>query len=168
VATTTNIPKGGLDGPRQAFEIGANDQLFTAEAFADVVVAYRNGSPVLLRQVGQAGDGAGDGELAAWPNGAPAGLVGIHAQPGANGIEVADAVTALLAKLRTSLPPSLKIAVVEDRTTSVRASIADVKFTLALTVALVVMVIFLFLRKLWATVIPSVALPVSLIATFGL
>ena len=168
VATTTNIPKGGLDGPRQAFEIGANDQLFTAEAFADVVVAYRNGSPVLLRQVGQAVDGAENVELAAWHNGAPAVLLDIQRQPGANAIEVADAVTALLAKLRTSLPPALKIAVVEDRTTSVRASIADVKFTLALTVALVVMVIFLFLRKLWATVIPSVALPVSLIATFGL
>ncbi len=167
-ATTTNSPKGGLDGPRQAFALGANDQLFTAEAFADAVIAYRNGAPVRLRDVGQAVEGAENAELAAWYNGVPTVLLDIRRQPGANAIDVVDQVRALLPKLRSVLPPALKIVVVTDRTTTIRASIADVQFTLVTTVGLVVLVIFLFLRKLWATVIPSVALPVSLIATFGL
>jgi hydrophobe/amphiphile efflux-1 (HAE1) family protein len=167
-ATTSDAPKGSLDGPQQAFEVGANDQLFAAEAFDDAVLAYRNGAPVLLRHVGRAIDGAENSELAAWYNDTPAVLLDIMRQPGANAIEVVDAVRALLPKLRSSLPPALRIAVVTDRTTTIRASIADVQFTLVLTVALVVLVIFLFLRKLWATIIPSVALPVSLIATFAL
>jgi len=167
-ATTTDAPKGSIDGPRQAFAVGANDQLFTAEAFADVVLAHRNGAPVLLRHIGRAVEGAENSELAAWYNGTPAVLLDVLRQPGANAIEVVDAVRALLPKLRSSLPPALKIAVVTDRTTTIRASIADVQFTLLLTVGLVVLVIFLFLRKLWATIIPSVALPVSLIATFAL
>ena len=167
-ATSVDTPKGELDGPRQAFEIGANDQLLTAEAFNDAVLAYRNGAPVLLRHVGRAVEGAENSELAAWYDGAPAVLLDIQRQPGANAIDVVDSVRALLPKLRSSVPPALKIAVVTDRTTTIRASIADVQFTLMLTVALVVLVIFLFLRKLWATVIPSVALPVSLIATFAI
>jgi multidrug efflux pump len=165
-ATTTDLPKGELDGPRQAFAINANDQLFAAEGFADAVLAYRNGAPVLLRHVGRAVDGAENAELAAWYNGVPAVLLDIRRQPSANAIEVVDAVRALLPKLRTSLPPALKIAILSDRTTTIRASIADLQFTLGLTVGLVVLVIFLFLRKLWATVIPSIALPVSLVATF--
>jgi hydrophobe/amphiphile efflux-1 (HAE1) family protein len=167
-ATTTNAPKGSLHGPRQAFEVGANDQLFSAQAFADVVVAYRNGAPVLLHHIGKAIEGPENSQLAAWFNGTPAVLLDIRRQPGANAIEVVDQVRELLPKLHANLPPALKIAVVIDRSATIRASIDDVQFTLVLTVGLVVLVIFLFLRKLWATVIPSVALPVSLIATFAL
>jgi multidrug efflux pump len=166
-ATTIDNPKGGLDGASQAFQIGANDQLLTAESYANVVVAYRNGAPVLLRDIGQAVDGAENAELAGWFNGAPAVILDIQRQPGANTIAVVDAVRDLLPKLGALLPPGLKISIVTDRTVTIRAAIADVQFTLVLTVALVVLVIFLFLRKLWATVIPSVTLPVSLVATFG-
>jgi hydrophobe/amphiphile efflux-1 (HAE1) family protein len=167
-ATSVTNPKGSLDGPLQAFQVGANDQLFAAEDFSETVLAYRNGAPVLLRQVGRAVEGAENSELAAWYNGAPAVLLDIQRQPGANAIEVVDTVRALLPKLRSSLPPSLTITVISDRTTTIRASIVDVQFTLVLTVGLVVLVIFLFLRKLRATVIPSIALPVSLVSTFAL
>jgi multidrug efflux pump len=166
-ATTADNPKGALDGPRQAFQVDANDQLFNAEAYRDAVIAYRNGAPVLLRDVGYAIDSIEDSEQAAWFQGQPAVLLDIQRQPGANTISVVEAVKAVLPKLQTSLPASLKISVVTDRTITIRAAIHDVQFTLVLTVALVVMVIFIFLRKLWATVIPSVTLPVSLIATFG-
>jgi hydrophobe/amphiphile efflux-1 (HAE1) family protein len=166
-ATTADNPKGSLDGPHQAFQVDANDQLFTADAYQDAVIAYRNGAPVLLRDVGRAVDSVEDSEQAAWFQGTPAVLLDIQRQPGANTINVVDAVKAVLPKLQASLPASLKVSVVTDRTTTIRAAIRDVQFTLMLTVALVVMVIFVFLRKLWATVIPSVTLPVSLIATFG-
>jgi multidrug efflux pump len=171
-ATTTDLPKGSLNGARQAFQIGANDQLFAGEAYLNAVIAYRDGAPVLLRDIGTATDGVEDAELAGWyaPRGGagrPAIILDIQRQPGANIIDVVDAIEALLPKLQSSLPPSLKIDVVTDRTTTIRAAIADVQSTLLLTVALVVMVIFVFLRKVWATVIPSVTLPVSLIATFG-
>jgi hydrophobe/amphiphile efflux-1 (HAE1) family protein len=166
-ASTIDNPKGQLDGAHQAFQIGANDQLLTASTYEPTVIAYRNGAPVLLRDVGRAVDSVENAELAAWYNGAPAVILDIQRQPGANTIQVVEAVRALLPKLTASLPPALKISVVTDRTITIRAAIADVQFTLLLTVALVVLVIFLFLRKLWATVIPSIALPVSLIATFG-
>jgi hydrophobe/amphiphile efflux-1 (HAE1) family protein len=166
-ATTVDNPKGALDGARQAFQIGTNDQLLSADAFARAVVAYRNGAPVLLGDVARAVDGVENAELAGWFNGDRAVLLDIQRQPGANAIEVVDAIAALLPTLRAALPPSIKVATVSDRTLTIRAAIADVKVTLLLTVALVVLVIFLFLRKLWATVIPSVTLPVSLIATFG-
>jgi hydrophobe/amphiphile efflux-1 (HAE1) family protein len=166
-ATTADNPKGALDGPRQAFQVDANDQLFNADAYRDAVIAYRNGAPVLLRDVGSAIDSIEDSEQAAWFQGTPAVLLDIQRQPGANTISVVEAVKAVLPKLQASLPASLKISVVTDRTITIRAAIHDVQFTLVLTVALVVMVIFIFLRKLWATVIPSVTLPVSLIATFG-
>jgi len=166
-ATTSDNPKGSLDGPKQAFHIGANDQLYTAEAYRDAVIAYRNGAPVLLRDVGNAIDSTEDSEQAAWFQGAPAVLLDIQRQPGANTIKVVEAVKAAIPKLQGSLPASLKISIVTDRTTTIRAAISDVQFTLVLTVALVVMVIFIFLRKFWATVIPSVTLPVSLVATFG-
>src|SRR5262249_16325894 len=136
-------------------------------SYGEVVVAYRNGAPVLLRDVANAEDGVENAELAGWFKGKPAVILDIQRQPGANTIEVVDAVMALLPKLRAALPPALKIDIVSDRTVTIRAAIADVQFTLVLTVALVVLVIFLFLRKLWATVIPSVTLPVSLIATFA-
>jgi multidrug efflux pump len=166
-ATTADNPKGSLDGPRQAFHVDTNDQLFTAEAYQDAVIAYRNGAPVLLRDVGTAIDGVEDSEQAAWFQGERAVLLDIQRQPGANTIEVVDAIKSILPKLQDSLPAALKISVVSDRTTTIRAAIHDVQFTLVLTVALVVLVIFIFLRKLWATVIPSVTLPVSLVATFG-
>ena len=166
-ATTSDNPKGTLDGPLQAFEVDANDQLFTGEAFRDAVVAYRNGAPVYLHDVGTAVDGIEDAQQAAWYLGNPAVVLDIQRQPGANTIQVVDAVKALLPKLRASLPPSLKIAVVTDRTVTIRAAIADVQFTLVLTVGLVVLVIFLFLRKFWATVIPSVTVPLSIVGTFA-
>ncbi len=166
-SSTIDNPKGQLDGVHQAFQIGANDQLLTADVYEATVVAYRNGAPVLLRDIGRAVDSVENAELAAWYNSAPAVILDIQRQPGANTIRVVEAVRGLLPKLAASLPPALKISVITDRTTTIRAAIADVQFTLLLTVALVVMVIFVFLRKLWATVIPSVALPVSLVATFG-
>ncbi|WP_158923571.1 efflux RND transporter permease subunit [Acidisphaera sp. S103] len=173
-ATTSDLPKGSLNGDRQAFQIGSNDQLFVADAYLNAVIAYRNNAPVLLRDIGTAVDGVEDAELAGWyatggngGAGKAAIILDIQRQPGANIIDVVDSIKALLPKLQSSLPPSLKIDVVTDRTTTIRAAIADVQFTLVLTVVLVVMVIFVFLRKVWATVIPSVTLPVSLIATFG-
>jgi hydrophobe/amphiphile efflux-1 (HAE1) family protein len=166
-ATTVDNPKGTLDGARQAFQIGTNDQLLNADAFARAVVAYRNGAPVLLSDVARAVDGVENAELAGWLNGERAVLLDIQRQPGANAIEVVDAIRALLPALERSLPRAVKVTIVSDRTLTIRAAIADVKFTLVLTMALVVLVIFLFLRKLWATVIPSVTLPVSLVATFG-
>jgi multidrug efflux pump len=166
-AATTDAPKGGLDGAQQAIAVGANDQLFTAAGYQNVVVAYRDGAPVLLRDIGHAIDASENAELAGWHNGAPAVILDIQRQPGANTIAVVDAVRALLPKLGASLAPALKISVVTDRTVTIRAAIADVQFTLVLTLALMVLVIFLFLRKLWATVIPSVTLPVSLVATFA-
>jgi multidrug efflux pump len=167
VATTANNPKGSLDGASQAFQIDANDQLFTADTYQDAVLAYRNGAPVHLRDIGYAIDSIEDSEQAAWFQGTPAVLLDIQRQPGANTIEVVEAVKKLLPRLQSSLPAALRVSVVTDRSITIRAAIADVQFTLALTVALVVLVIFLFLRKLWATVIPAITLPVSLIATVG-
>ena len=163
-ATTTNLPKGSLDGPDQAFQVGANDQLLKAEAFRDVVIAYRNGAPVHLRDVGTARDGVENTDLAAWFDGKPAIVLDIQRQPGANTIEVVDAIHALLPKLRAALPPALRIVVVTDRTVSIRAAIADVQSTLVLTVALVVLVVFLFLRKLLMTTLVAVlsAAPLAL------
>jgi multidrug efflux pump subunit AcrB len=176
-ATTADLPKGSLDGQAQAFQIGANDQLFVGEAYLNAVIAYRNGAPVLLRDIATAVDGVEDAELAGWfatnastgrpGSGQAAIILDIQRQPGANIIAVVDSIKALLPKLQSALPPALKIDIVTDRTTTIRAAIADVQFTLVLTIVLVVLVIFVFLRKLWATVIPSITLPVSLIATFG-
>ena len=172
-ATTSDLPKGSLNGDRQAFQIGSNDQLFVAEAYLNAVIAYRNNAPVLLRDIGTAVDSVENAELAGWyathagGHGKAAIILDIQRQPGANIIDVVDSIKARLPKLQASLPPALKIDVVTDRTTTIRAAIADVQFTLVLAVVLVVMVIFVFLRKVWATVIPSVTLPVSLIATFG-
>jgi len=171
-ATTSDLPKGSLNGERQAFQIDSNDQLFVAESYLNAVIAYRNNAPVLLRDLGTAVDSVEDSELAGWyagsgAEGKAAIILDVQRQPGANIIDVVDAIKALLPKMQASLPPSLKIDIVTDRTTTIRAAIADVQFTLVLTVVLVVMVIFVFLRKIWATVIPSVTLPVSLIATFA-
>jgi hydrophobe/amphiphile efflux-1 (HAE1) family protein len=166
-ATTTDIPKGQIDGPRQAFQVGANDQLFDADAYLGALIAYRNGSPVKFKDIGHAVDGLEDENLAAWYNGKPALILNVQRQPGANIIAVADAVKRLLPELQKTAPQSLKVDVAADRTITIRAAVADVQKTLAITVGLVVLVIFIFLRKFRATLIPSVTLPVSLIATFA-
>ena len=163
-----NAPKGSFDGPRQSYAINANDQIFSAAEFREVIIAYRNGAPVRLRDVGEVVDNVENVRLAGWVDGKPAVIVDIQRQPGANIIETANRVKALLPRLRATVPPSVKIAILTDRTETIRASVRDVQFTLVLAVVLVVMVIFVFLRKFWATVIPSVALPLTLIGTFGI
>ena len=163
-----NAPKGSFDGQRQAYSIGANDQIFSAADYRAVIIAYKNGSPIRLGDIGQVVDDVENTRLAGWVGNTPAVILDIQRQPGANIIQTADRVKALLPKLKASIPPSVKVSILTDRTETIRASVADVQFTLLLTVALVVMVIFVFLRKLWATVIPSVALPLAVIGTFGI
>jgi multidrug efflux pump len=167
--TTTSLDtaKGNFDGPAQSFQIGANDQITTAADFRKVVVAYRNGAPVTLSDVANVIDGVENSELSAWMNRVPAVIVNIQRQPGANIINVVDSIKAVLPKLRATIPSVIQIAVLTDRTTTVRASVADVEFELLLCIALVVMVIFVFLRTFAATVIPSVAVPLSLVGTFA-
>jgi len=159
--------KGVLDWPRQSYTIGTNDQLLSAAGYNSVIIAYKNGSPVRLSDVATAIDGAENAQQAAWMNTSPAVIVNIQRQPGANIISVVDRIKRLLPRLQSSLPSSVKVSVLTDRTQTIRASVNDVQFEMALTVALVVMVIFLFLRNLSATVIPSVAVPLSLVGTFG-
>jgi multidrug efflux pump len=163
-----NAPKGNFDGPRQSYAIGANDQIFSAAEYGNVIIAYKNGTPVRLRDVADVIDNVENIRLAGWVNDNPAVILDIQRQPGANIIQTADRVKVLLPRLRASLPPSVKVSVLTDRTATIRASVHDVQFTLLLTVALVVMVIFVFLRKFWATVIPSVALPLAVVGTFGI
>jgi multidrug efflux pump len=167
--TTTSLDtaKGNFDGPAQSFQIGANDQITTAADFRKVVVAYRNGAPVTLSDVANVIDGVENSELSAWMNRVPAVIVNIQRQPGANIINVVDSIKAVLPKLRATIPSVIQIAVLTDRTTTVRASVADVEFELLLCIALVVAVIFVFLRTFAATVIPSVAVPLSLVGTFA-
>jgi multidrug efflux pump len=166
-AANVNQAKGVLDGPRQSFTIGANDQLLSSQQYNSIVIAYRNGAPVRLSDVATAVDSAENVKQAAWMNLTPAVIVNVQRQPGANIISVADRIKTLLPQLQTSLPSGLKVQILTDRTQTIRASVKDVQFELMLTVALVVMVIFLFLRNLSATVIPSVAVPLSLVGTFA-
>ncbi|HUB34258.1 MAG TPA: multidrug efflux RND transporter permease subunit [Bryobacteraceae bacterium] len=166
-SATVNQAKGSFDGSRQSYTIGANDQLLTSTDFKPLVVAYRNGAPVVLQDVANVVDDAENVKLAAWMNDVPAVIVNIQRQPGANIIEVVDRIKRLLPVLSTSLPTSINVSILTDRTTTIRASVRDVEFELLLCIALVVMVIFLFLRNLAATVIPSVAVPLSLVGTFG-
>ncbi|HEX5865935.1 MAG TPA: efflux RND transporter permease subunit, partial [Casimicrobiaceae bacterium] len=163
----TNQAKGSFDGPTRASTIDANDQLKTADDYKSLIVAYRNGSPVRLSDVADVVDGAENSRLAAWANELPAVIVNIQRQPGANVIEVVDRIKQLLPQLQASLPAAIDVTMLTDRTVTIRASVHDVQFELFLAVALVVMVIFVFLRSLSATVIPSVAVPLSLIGTFG-
>ena len=163
-----NAPKGSFDGKRQSYAINANDQIFTAAEFREIILAYKNGSPVRIRDIGEVIDNVENVRMAGWVNQQPAVILDIQRQPGANIIETANRVKALLPKLRTVIPPSMTIAILTDRTETIRASVADVQFTLVLAVVLVVMVIFVFLRKFWATAIPSVALPLTVVGTFGL
>ena len=162
-----NQAKGVLDGPRQAYTIGANDQLTSSKQYSEVVIAYRNGAPVRLSDIATAVDSAENVKQAAWVNATPAVIMNIQRQPGANIISVADRIKQMLPMLQSSLSSAIKVQILTDRTETIRASVKDVQFELMLTVALVVMVIFLFLRNLSATVIPSVAVPLSLVGTFG-
>jgi multidrug efflux pump len=162
-----NQAKGNFDGIHQAYTIGANDQLLSSDDYRPLVVAYRNGAPVRLSDVADVIDDAENVEQAAWMNITPAVILNIQRQPGANIISVVDRIKKLLPQLTNSLPSSVQVAILTDRTTTIRASVRDVQFALMLTVALVVMVIFLFLRTLSATIIPSIAVPLSLVGTFG-
>jgi multidrug efflux pump len=162
-----NAAKGNFDGPSQDYTINANDQLETSDDYKQVVVAFRNGAPVMLTDVAHIIDGVENTELAAWTNTTPAVVLNIQRQPSANTIQVVDSIQKLLPQLETTLPQAVHVQIVTDRTTSIRASVADVEFELMLVIALVVMVIFLFLRSFKATIIPSVAVPLSLVGTFG-
>ena len=166
-SANVNQAKGGFDGPRQSYIIGANDQLLSSKDYRSLVVAYKNGAPVLLSDVADVIDDAENVQQAAWMNNTPAVIVNIQRQPGANVIEVVNHVKQLLPLLQSSLPPSINVTILTDRTTTIRASVRDVQYEMLLAIALVVMVIFLFLRNVYATAIPSVAVPLSLVGTFG-
>jgi multidrug efflux pump len=166
--TSINQAKGNFDGPKQSYLIDGNDQLMSSQDYNNsVVVAYQNGAPVMLKDVAQAVDGVENTKQAAWMNHVPAVLVNIQRQPGANIIQVVDRIKSRLPQLRSTLPSSVEVTVLTDRTNTIRASVQDIQFELMLTVALVVMVIFIFLRNLAATIIPSVAVPLSLVGTFA-
>ena len=162
-----DLPKGTLNSPRQTYTLNTNDQLLKPDAYDALIVAYRNGSPVRISDIGKAIEGPENNLMAGWYNKQRAVILAIQRVPGANVIDTVDRIKALLPQLEASLPPAIKVSIAADRTTTIRASVVDVQFTLLLTVALVVMVIFLFLRNLWATVIPAVTVPLSLIGTFA-
>jgi hydrophobe/amphiphile efflux-1 (HAE1) family protein len=164
---TVDHPKGELYSPQQTYMLNTNDQLETADGFNNQIIAYRNGAPVRVRDIGHAIPGPEDITEHGWYNDKSSIVLAVQRQPDANVIDTVDRIKAALPQLEASLPPAIKIAIASDRTQTIRASVADVQFTLLLTIGLVVMVIFLFLRKLWATVIPGVAVPISLIGTFG-
>jgi multidrug efflux pump len=166
-AANVDQAKGTFDGPHQAYTIGANDQLISSDSYKPIIVAYRNGAPVRLTDVAAVFDGTENTKQAAWANKKPAVILNIQRQPGANIIAVVDRIEKLLPQLQAALPASVKIDILTDRTSTIRASVEDVEFTLVLTIGLVVMVIFLFLRSLRATVIPALAVPLSIVGTFG-
>src|SRR5271165_6095143 len=168
VAANVNQAKGNFDGAHQSYQIGANDQLLSSDDYRPLIIAYRNGAPVKLTDVADVVDDAENIRQAAWMNETPAVILNIQRQPGANIIDVVDRINALLPQLKQTLPASITVSTLTDRTNTIRASVADVQFELLLTVALVVMVMFLFLRNIAATIIPSVAVPLSLIGTFGM
>src|SRR5438067_223084 len=163
----TNQAKGSFDGPTRASTIDANDQLKSADEYRSLIIAYRNGSPIRLSDVADTVDGAENSRLAAWANDTAAIIVNVQRQPGTNVIEVVDRMKALLPQLQASLPSAVDVTMLTDRTVTIRASVHDVQFELFLAVGLVVMVIFLFLRSVPATVIPSIVVPLSLVGTFG-
>ena len=166
-ATTVNQPKGQLYGAHQTYSLETNDQLLRTAEYDDAIVAYRNGAPIRIRDVGHAIVGPEDITLRGWYNEKPAVILAIQRTPGANVVDTVDHIKAALPQLEATLPAGVKLSIASDRTQTIRASVADVQFTLLLTIALVVMVIFLFLRKLWATVIPAVSVPLSLVGAFG-
>jgi hydrophobe/amphiphile efflux-1 (HAE1) family protein len=164
---TVNQPKGVLYGNQQAYTLATNDQVLTAKGYEDLIIAYRNGAPLRLRDVGHAEVAAEDVTLHGWYNQKPAVILAIQRSPGANVISTVDGIKKLLPQLIAGLPSDIQVKIASDRTQTIRASVADVQFTLLLTIALVVGVIFLFLRNFWATIIPAVSVPISLIGTFG-
>jgi multidrug efflux pump len=162
-----NIPKGNFDGPSRSYTINANDQLPNAAAYKDLVIAYKNGRPVRLTDVASVDDGSENDKLGAWMNTTPAVIMNVQRQPGANVIGVVDSIKAILPALQASMPAAVKVQLLTDRTTTIRASVADVEFELVLAVVLVVLVIFIFLRNIPATIIPSLSVPLSIIGTFA-
>jgi len=166
--TTVNTPKGSIDGEVRSYTIYANDQLTAADKWNDVIIAYRNGAPLRIRDIGRAVSGPEDAKKAAWASGKRGVFLIVFKQPGANVIETVDRIKAELPRLRAAMPPTLKVDILSDRTQTIRASVEDVQLTLLITIALVVGVIFVFLRTFWATVIPSVTVPLSLLGACGL
>ena len=166
-AASVNAAKGNFDGPRQDYQIDANDQLVTSDDYRKVVVAYRNGAPVMLTDVARIVNGVENSNQAAWMNQTPAVILNVQRQPGANTISVVKSIKSLMPQLQANLPTGIVVTTLTDLTTAIEASVSDVEFELMLTVGLVVLVIFLFLRSLYATIIPSVAVPLSLVGTFG-
>jgi multidrug efflux pump len=164
---SVNAAKGNFDGPRQDYQIDANDQLVTTDDYRNVVVAYRNGAPVMLTDVAQIVNGVENNNQAAWMNQTPAVILNVQRQPGANTISVVKSIKKLVPQLKANLPAGIEVTTLTDLTTAIEASVSDVEFELMLTVGLVVLVIFLFLRSLYATIIPSVAVPLSLVGTFA-
>jgi multidrug efflux pump len=167
VAANVNQAKGNFDGARQGYQIGANDQLLSSSDYAALIIAYKNGAPIKLTDVAVVIDDIENVRQAAWMNETPSVILNIQRQPGANIISVVDRIKKLLPQLTLSLPSSIKVSILTDRTTTIRASVSDVQFELMLTVGLVVMVMFLFLRNIPSTIIPGIAVPLSLVATFG-
>ena len=167
IQSSVNAAKGNFDGPRQDYQIDANDQLVTSDDYRNVVVAYRNGAPVMLTDVANIVNGVENNNQAAWMNQTPAVILNVQRQPGANTINVVKSIKGLLPQLQANLPTGIQVTILTDLTTSIQSSVSDVEFELMLTVGLVVLVIFLFLRNFYATIIPSVAVPLSLIGTFA-
>jgi hydrophobic/amphiphilic exporter-1 (mainly G- bacteria), HAE1 family len=166
--STVDSPKGNIDGDRRAYTIYANDQLLESKDWNNVIIAYRNGGPLRIRDVGQAITGPEDAKQAAWANGKRGVFLVVYKQPGANVIETVDKIKSLLPRLVAAIPPAIKIEIISDRTQTIRAAVDDVQFTLMLTILLVVMVIFVFLRSFWATVIPTVTVPLALLGACAL
>jgi hydrophobic/amphiphilic exporter-1 (mainly G- bacteria), HAE1 family len=166
--TTVDGPKGNIDGDKHAYTIYANDQMLDSKDWNDVIVAYRNGGPLRIRDIGAAVTGPEDAKQAAWANGKRGVFLVVYKQPGANVIDTVDKIKALLPRLVAAIPPAIKIEVISDRTQTIRAAVADVQFTLLITIVLVVMVIFVFLRSFWATVIPTVTVPLALLGACAL
>jgi hydrophobic/amphiphilic exporter-1 (mainly G- bacteria), HAE1 family len=166
--TTVDAPKGNIDGDTRAYTIYANDQMLDSKDWNDVIVAYRNGGPLRIRDIGKAITAAEDAKQAAWANGKRGVFLVVYKQPGANVIDTVDKIKALLPRLVAAIPPAIKIDVISDRTATIRAAVEDVQFTLLITIGLVVMVIFVFLRSFWATVIPTITVPLALLGACAL
>ncbi|HEY3681043.1 MAG TPA: multidrug efflux RND transporter permease subunit [Bradyrhizobium sp.] len=166
--TTTDSPKGNIDGDKRAYTIYANDQLTDPDSWNDVIIAYRNGGPLRIRDIGKAVSGPEDAKRVAWADGKRGVFLVIFKQPGANVIDTVDRIKAQLPRLIAAIPPAIKIKVISDRTLTIRAAVEDVQFTLMVTIILVVMVIFVFLRSVWATIIPSVTVPLALLGACSL
>ena len=163
----TDQAKGNIDGPSQSYSIGANDQIYSGADYKPLIIAYRNGAPVRLQDVATVIDGVENAQQAAWMDTTPAVIMNVQRQPGANIINVVNSIEKLLPQLKATLPPTVQVRVLTDRTITIRASVKDVEFELLLTILLVILVIFLFLRHLSATIIPSIAVPLSIVGTFG-